>query len=782
MQSYSLNQSCLLDPSQPHPSPPTVFALSHTSHLLLSASDSPPLIYLTNLILGTRPVSIRPQCSSSAVVAAGFHPERPNIFVLAFADGSAAVYDAVQLFNDKGIGERKSGPAGTGVGGEIASIKRLHAVGTWVSENERSLETNSRTIGIGYKGLGITATAFVPGFKDRAVTVGADGKCCVVDFAKRGARLVNTWHIRAPATSLAILSSTGRSQGGSSQVDGANRSRSQSIVDERILIAIGRQDGKVVLFDLTGNPRGERSIDPSGKRIIDMEWMSGDGAGEHDSSSSKRTSEQPVPLASVPRSKRKSLGSILASGRPVSEEVAMVTEESEPPPLNISLDSSTPQPVFPTRDRVIRPSGPALNHLDLFSPVKPALGTVVISGDTSIKKPRQTGGASERVRQTQNTKPVENLSEDTQVRRRRTSSSQARSAKVRAHPPVPQRPTPRKVGQLAAKRVETARLAGVDKAEDKVASNVQSMTSGPQFGKGLRLFAPYMKKNVLADPQKPKVGDSSNATMPGAFTNTEESAEESTEDPWLDIITEPPQPSSKEPLEPSPATTKSYRTAHCYPSEASNDTIVTWSAGDNRQPALSFHSEAPISNFGSKAKKERKKGHVSLTQSTDSDDTTVQWSSFKPPPKAFYVHEDPPMLKLAAGAQLAEIAKPAPPSQLPPSIPRALPPDSTPLGEASHNVRPPPCPPKLLQPQRLETDHRQLSHCSCFQDHETLLKSFKSEMTAFKLEAEGRFEKQKQWIEKRVLELEEGRVRLEGENRKLREELAKERRRGRGEV
>lgn len=759
MQSYSLSESRLLDPSQAHPSPPTVFSVSPTSHLLLSASEFPPLVYLTNLTLGTRPISIQPQCSSSAVVAANFHPKRPNIFVLAFADGSVAIYDAVQLFQEKGTGERRLGPAGTGIGGEVGSIKQLHAAGTWVSDNEHSQALNTGTIGIGYKGLGITAAVFVPGSKSTVVTVGADGKCCVIDFSKTGARLLDSWHLRAPATSLAILSFAGRSQSGITQVDGATRSRSHSTTDEGPLVAIGRQDGKVLLFDMCGDLRGEQPFDPDGTRIIDVEWMSGDGTSEHDSSRSKRKkSGQPAPLTSVPLANRKSVGALLASGRPASEEIAAVAADPEPPIPIISFEKSSPPKPLSTRDRVVMPTAPALNYLTLFSPIKPALGTDVIGRGSSIKSAKKTRGAPEKSRQ-----PRYPKSDNTKVRRPRTSSSRGSAANVRSHPTVLPRSTPRKGGQLAAKSAETA---VVNKADGKTISNTRVMAGeGSQRSRGLRLFAPYMKKDVLVDPQKRQAGASANVVMPGALTNTEESAE----DPWMDIVAESHKPRRKAPLQPSPATTKSYRTAPSFmsePSEASNDTVVTWSAGRNRQPVPSLHSEVPAAESNSKTKKEKKKGHVSLSQSTDSDDTPVQWSSFKRSPKAFHVHEDPPP---------PQQAKAAPPFDHSLSIPGTLPSAPSPLGEASHNAHPPPSASKPAAAQPLQTSLPQDIHCACLHGHETLRKYVQSDMAAFQKAAEKRFAEQKKWVQKRILELKLEKATLEAENRKLKAELIRER-------
>ncbi|KAI4124971.1 MAG: hypothetical protein LQ347_005529, partial [Umbilicaria vellea] len=204
VQSYSLKQSRLLDPSHTHPSPPTVFAISSTSHLLLSASARPPTIHVTNLLLNTRPTPLRPSCSTTAVVAAAFHPERPSIFVLAFADGTVAAYDAVHLFREGDNGNRRSRPRGIGQGGEISHLKRVHAVGFTFTparsdhaEDLGGFDGATASTAVGDRGLGITSVAFIPGQRATAITVGANGKCCVIDFDKSqpsAASLVKSWH------------------------------------------------------------------------------------------------------------------------------------------------------------------------------------------------------------------------------------------------------------------------------------------------------------------------------------------------------------------------------------------------------------------------------------------------------------------------------------------------------------------------------------------------------------------------------------------------------------
>lgn len=128
VQTYSLRHSKVLDPAHVHPSPPSVFAISCTSRFLVSTSPTPPTIHLTSLALRAPPVLLRPQFSSSAVVAAEFHPERESYFCLAFADGTAAVYDADHFYFIHGNGEcREENGAILGSAGEKAFIRGLHA-------------------------------------------------------------------------------------------------------------------------------------------------------------------------------------------------------------------------------------------------------------------------------------------------------------------------------------------------------------------------------------------------------------------------------------------------------------------------------------------------------------------------------------------------------------------------------------------------------------------------------------------------------------------------------
>lgn len=225
VQSYSLKHLELLDTTQSHPSPPNVLALSPLSHLLLSASSNPPIVYLTNTAHYSLPLLLQLACSTSTVVAAAFHPERADIFALAFADGTVAVYNAAHLYQRNRKSSRRMGSASSDDRPEIGYITRVHATvnRTQRADGEGSdvfhdYDPSTGIVGMGNISFGIMAIGFVPGLKATVMTVGADGKCCVIDFAfsKRQSnsssniKIANSWHLGSSATSLALCLSVHR--------------------------------------------------------------------------------------------------------------------------------------------------------------------------------------------------------------------------------------------------------------------------------------------------------------------------------------------------------------------------------------------------------------------------------------------------------------------------------------------------------------------------------------------------------------------------------------------
>ena len=227
--------------------------------MLLSASAQPQVIQLSNLLSEEPPIFIKPDASSSAVVTAAFHPDTPNIFLLAFGDGTLAAYDASHFFGQRG---RNSSAAAAGKGGEIGNLKKLHTVTTTSSYPDRSTP-----VSVGEVGVGIAAIAFVPGSSSTAASVGADGRCCIVDFGYNdpgSSKVLMTWHVRGGATSVSILP--------------YKRCQDQKVTVSDFLVAIGRQDGTVRLYDLEGKLILQQSFDPAdGSRILDVEWLEGSG-------------------------------------------------------------------------------------------------------------------------------------------------------------------------------------------------------------------------------------------------------------------------------------------------------------------------------------------------------------------------------------------------------------------------------------------------------------------------------------------------------------------------
>lgn len=319
VQTYDLERSALLDPAYEHPSPPNAFAISSTSHLLLSTSESPPVIQLTNLLLGTRPLLLRPQCSSSSVVVVEFHPERGNLFLLAFGDGSCAVYDAAFIFRDGGIGERRSGASASEYRWEVAHIKGLYTTTEIVSRTKSNQATVVTDVDLALdrnRAAEITAAAFIPGYKTTVIVAGSDGRCFLLDFAPseaREANVLHSWSVAAHVTCLSLLAPS-LDHGASLPLAGLRDRETQS---SKCYLAIGCRDSRVFIFNLNGNLLWDQIMFQGGSAILDIEWMEGDDWPQPIPS---QTSQLDRRLPKSDRSK-KSPGSVLAGSRPSIEEI-----------------------------------------------------------------------------------------------------------------------------------------------------------------------------------------------------------------------------------------------------------------------------------------------------------------------------------------------------------------------------------------------------------------------------------------------------------------------------
>ncbi|KAL9013182.1 MAG: hypothetical protein Q9173_002113 [Seirophora scorigena] len=307
VQAYDLDRSQLLDPSFHHPSPPSVFALSSTSHLLLSASAQPPVIRLTSFLADSRSLSLRPQ---------------------SFADATCAVYDAAYIFRAGNRGQRASGASVGGTGWEMSHIKNLHRLGGTatrehghrIAQLPESLAPDSAIDSD--QAEGIIAAGFVPGHKTIVVAVSSEGSCYVADFATSEAHKANVmciWDTGKLLTSLSILALS--SEGGPElPIAGI---RDYDTVSNTNVLAIGCGDGTVLFFDLEGSALLQQNLELSDHRIAAVEWMESDDWPEP----SPRQSALYKPSKRRSRSKQRSMGAVLASGRrTVSEEVITIND------------------------------------------------------------------------------------------------------------------------------------------------------------------------------------------------------------------------------------------------------------------------------------------------------------------------------------------------------------------------------------------------------------------------------------------------------------------------
>lgn len=158
---------------QTHPSPPNVITISSDGSVLLSASPSPPTIYLQDRRWGgSVSINFHPTDSQSSVSCSAFQPYPSpatlsyTCFLLGFQDGTLALY---RLFLPQCSGKHKEvrrhqnqvfhlQPV------RVGAIKKLHKAAMG----------------------GISAAEFIPGYRSRVVSIGHDGRCRLVDFEGGG--------------------------------------------------------------------------------------------------------------------------------------------------------------------------------------------------------------------------------------------------------------------------------------------------------------------------------------------------------------------------------------------------------------------------------------------------------------------------------------------------------------------------------------------------------------------------------------------------------------------
>jgi hypothetical protein len=171
VQAYSIPTAAMLPPQHPHPSPPSVITISGDGTVLISASPTPPTIYIQDRRWGgSAPVNFYPTDALTPVSCAAFqihsNPAQVsyNNFVLGFQDGKMVMYrlflpakyrkhprpDRMQSFQLQPV--------------RVGAIRKLHKA----------------SMG------GVTAAEFIPGYNSRIISIGNDGRCRLVDFEGGG--------------------------------------------------------------------------------------------------------------------------------------------------------------------------------------------------------------------------------------------------------------------------------------------------------------------------------------------------------------------------------------------------------------------------------------------------------------------------------------------------------------------------------------------------------------------------------------------------------------------
>ena len=757
------------------------------------------------------PILIRPQCSSSAAVAAAFHPERVSYFLLAFADGTAAVFDATQFLRKHERKDHTVRAAATGTGGVLAFMKGLHAQGTTTSKLDGvyidGIDAGTGIVGIGDKTWGITAIAFVPGRKATVVTAGADGKCCVVDFkqtTKRKAVLLKTWHLRRPATSLSVICSPPAStldqlDGPDHAVPGGPSDSSSGFnytSNESYYIAVGRHDGRVLLFDLNGKSLGEQTLNESGAPIIDVEWTQAKG----NAVASRRNSSPPISSTSDAATDRKALGTLdLYSNRPVQAEGSLTPSKVAERLRSSLFELSTPHhiPREQTSDNVAA----VANHLDMIQ-AQATSSEESIVGDDSPQ-------SSHRAPTTPSNKTVHRTTVLNSAESQSHKSPGQISADETTPPPIPPRPSPRPGGLFSMRRAHTdySYQAPAEDSYLSLVGNARNLRNNPS-----------LKANGIFGPRPMRSRDTG-SPLKSAMTSYEQTSSGQSEVAWSDVPPRPPPHGSQlRPNSPT-ASIESFQTASSQvyatsPSERSTDTIVDWDVGPVRQPMPSLEEDPQQTTDGVVQKAPNRHVHVNpsisptshdsptptSTSFTDTASPVVQWPAFSPQYSGLGLHASHPSIESPAKAkpkQKGHISVPLSSASFETSAPASS--ASGDLVVQWPSLKKSPRIPELnkaLSMSEQDTSIKSVRESatgfllqtymgapsrpeapSVREDHlgtcrNTVETTLHASFSAFRAELAHRFDEQEMWLERLIKGDNEGKMALEEENLRLRAEVA----------
>lgn len=730
VQSYSLSRAELLSPAHTHPSPPTVLAVSPSSHILLSSSAVPPTVYLQFLNSSEPPLLLKPDSSSANVLAAAFHPERPTIFALAFGDGTLSVFNAIYLLRGKGRSRRS---------GEISSVAKLHAVTSEarMSSEEhgpsfRGFDPATGVVSVGERSASITSVSFVPGTECTTISVGTDGKCCLVEFSLRGP-VVKSWDVGGASTSLSVIRSYSEDPG--FQLDGAESTDAY----HKILAAIGRRDGSVELFDLSGRLIVKRSFDTQGP-VLDVEFL--ETPENFDSSATK-------------------------TKRPDIRSPARTTtvQAAQPVPQSLKSAFANAYALAASADaRSISLTGkPSHSHHS--------------STDSSLSFPRPPTFTETKLQ----AKTPAPISSDLN---RHGQQSEPPSPTKRPNPKIPPRPTPRKGGKLAMRHAETAVVSAT--APDHIGSptpRTKSTTFLEIASPDLRALggdaAGFISRDLAPSIEVPQLIQSTTTALSsnGAGPSTR---------PTRRISAIPGRLGSRHQSIASQDASLSATTT----TDTSTDTIIDWEPASQKTMTV-FPQRGP-----SPLKKQRSafalttgatKRQVPMeAQSIASDDTVI--IDWQPPLSTFNILEDPLALMEGGGKQpgarrssalkrkASSVVSPLGSGSLNPSI-RTRSVSRGTLKARQVSRRSEQGVKQVVVGEDTQAAGKREGRDALVTDLEAMQAFLNDEITAFEKMVERQLERQREWFVGFMKERQEWGRKLEEENGLLRERLSRERKR-----
>lgn len=690
------------------------------------------------------------------------------------------MYDAARRIPVGNKGDHQADPVSPGAVWEISHVKGLHAIASSVPPSITEMGFSGPGFEymnhiVGDTGIGITAVAFVPGSRTKAVTVGADGKCCVIDLltgGKNKASVLRSWHIQGSATSLALLSSSSKITSDDSEQSYGTGFKQ---LRRRVLVAIGRQDGKVLLFNLGGYLLRDREFSLDGSRIIELEWTlnrAGLKTGQPDP-------RRDIPSI-VPFPQKRGVAGVLPSvGVPMAQIIPVIDGANDE--LKVPLLDSLPLIELP-QESTRQGYRPAVNHLDCFK-----LASQNTSHGTDQHGPKDLATDKPQSGRLKNSTPLRGKVFPELQPSGDGPSSRTHPEPPPVLPPIPPRPKRGKArGPLVSqgeKRHPITSAPNMDPRPEEQRglddSSAPSVLPRSSRAKRLDVIALNHAAAKHGDGISKSAMNKDQSGLPKALVDNNDH-----DDGWMDIAASSRRPARKLNGKPARIERRKDRknsSAFQQPtpsifSEASNDIVIDWTPA-SAQLVVPPGSLLPngLPEIPPRTTKRRKKP---VREPSMSNDTIVQWSSFR----EGHIFAMPKKDKVVGKSQRPSSSV-SPNNNL-----SATPTKHKSLAEIRHNPKqsqqqqpqqqqpvfnPPPSPSRPPPPPPLPLSHPTLEVLNVTEPGDDDRGLLQAKISFLRDEIARRFQAQKTWFDAQLQDLNEGGTMIEEENRWLRKELEK---------